>query len=79
MLNGFFAKYKNKSVTTQNFIDHVEQLTSTDLRPLFTKNVFGNFMVPENRLSADEPLQEVLEIDSKHPAPLTPQELNEIR
>jgi hypothetical protein len=76
ILNELFALYKRQTITTQLFMDFVESKAPVDLRPLFTKNVYGNFMIPEETqhvLSIDD------DSDSKHPSPLTLPEIIELR
>lgn len=78
VLGEFFAEYKQKTVTTQEFVDFVEQRSPVNLRPLFTKNIYGDFMVPQDLpLGAETPLE--VEIDSMHPSPLTQEEISDLR
>lgn len=78
VLRDFYGMFKHHVITTQDFIDFVEARTTTNLRPLFTKNLFGDFMV-SLRMNSLLTSHVDYSLDSKHPLPLTHDEVVRLR
>lgn len=81
LMKGFVQRYKYRVVTTEELIAYLEQKTQMSLAPYFQRYLFGNSgtvasqSLPE--LSQDDMLAQVM--DSKHPTPLTENELKSLR